>query len=409
MGVRVGNRSVITNIIAGMTIGLSLPAAAQISNDVVKIGVLSDMSSVYSDSTGTGSLIAARMAAADFNNRIRGKPIEVIGADHQNKPDIGLGIAREWYDIGNVDVIVDVPTSSVALAVQNLTRERDRVLLLSGAAASDLTGRACSPNGVHWTYDTYALAKVLGKALVERGEDSWFFITVDYVFGHSLERDTTAVVKEAGGQVIGGVRAPINTQDFSSYLLRAQASKAKVVALANTGSDMQNAIKQASDFGLQRGGQKLAALLFDVTDARSLGLNAAQGMIVAAGFYWDMNEETRAFSHRFMQLAKRMPTMFQAGVYSAVTHYLRAINATGTDDAKTVLANMKETPINDFFAKGGRIRPDGRMVHDMYLMQLKSPAESQGPWDFYRLLATIPGKEAFRPLDAGDCPLIVKH
>ena len=408
-GVRVRNRSVITNIIAAMTIGLSLPAAAQISNDVVKIGVLSDMSSVYSDSTGTGSLIAARMAAADFNNRIRGKPIEVIGADHQNKPDIGLGIAREWYDIGNVDVIVDVPTSSVALAVQNLTREKNRVLLLSGAAASDLTGRACSPNGIHWTYDTYALANVVGKALVERGEDSWFFITVDYVFGHSLERDTTAVVKEAGGQVIGAVRAPINTQDFSSYLLRAQASKAKVVALANTGSDMQNAIKQASDFGLQRGGQKLAALLFDVTDARSLGLNAAQGMIVAAGFYWDMNEETRAFSNRFMQLAKRMPTMFQAGVYSAVTHYLRAIDATGTDDANTVLAKMKETPINDFFAKGGRIRPDGRMVHDMYLMQLKSPAESKGPWDFYRLLATIPGKEAFRPLDAGDCPLVVKH
>jgi len=405
-GVHVVNRSVVRSLVAAAAITVSPPALAQISNDVVKIGVLSDMSSLYSDSTGAGSLIAARMAAADFNNRVRGKPIEVIGADHQNKPDIGLSIAREWYDVGKVDVIVDVPTSSVALAVQHLTRERDRVLLLSGAAASDLTGRACSPNSIHWTYDTYALAKVTGKALVERGQDSWFFITVDYVFGHSLERDTAAVVKAAGGEVLGAVRAPINTQDFSSYLLRAQASKGKVVALANTGSDMQNAIKQASEFGLQKGGQKLAALLFDVTDAQSLGLNAAQGMIVAAGFYWDMNEETRAFSNRFMQLAKHMPTMFQAGVYSAVTHYLRAIDATGTDDAKTVLAKMKETPVNDFFAKGGRIRVDGRMVHDMYLMQLKSPAESKGPWDFYQLLATIPGEQAFRPLDAGDCPLV---
>ena len=280
------------------------------------------------------------------------------------------------------------------------------MLLLSGAASSDLTGRSCTPNSIHWTYDTYALAKVAGKALVERGQDSWFFITVDYVFGHSLERDTAAMVKEAGGQVLGAVRAPLNTQDFSSYLLRAQASKAKVIALANTGGDMQNAIKQASEFGLQKGGQKLAALLFEVTDAQSLGLDTAQGMIVAAGFYWDMNDESRAFAERFMKLSKRMPTMFQAGVYSAVTHYLRAIDETGTDDANIVLAKMKETPINDFFAKGGRIRIDGRMVHDMYLMQLKAPADSKRPWDFYQLLATIPGDQAFRPLDAGDCPLV---
>jgi branched-chain amino acid transport system substrate-binding protein len=383
-------------------------AGAQVSNDVVKIGVLSDMSSVYSDSTGPGSLIAAQMAVADINGKVRGKPIEVIGADHQNKPDVGSSIAREWYDTGKVDAIVDVPNSAVALAVQQITKDKNRVFLMSGTATSNLTGPACSPNGIHWTYDTHALGKVVGKAMVARGEDTWFFITVDYVFGHTLERDTATVVKAAGGQVLGAVRAPLNTQDFSSYLLQAQASKAKVVGLANTGSDMQNAIKQASEFGLQRGGQKLAALLFDVTDANSLGLEAAHGMIVAAGFYWDMNEQTRAFSNRFMQKAGHMPTMFQAGVYSAVMHYLKAIDATGTDEAKTVVGKMKATPINDFFAKNGRIREDGRMVHDMYLMQLKSPAESKGPWDFYKLLATVPGDEAFRPIDEGGCPL-VKH
>ena len=386
----------------------STPAGAQISNEVVKIGVLSDMSSLYSNSTGRGSLIAAQMAATDVNGKVRGKPIEVIGADHQNKPDVGSSIAREWYDTGRVDVIVDVPTSSVALAVQQITKDKNRVFLMSGTAASDLTGRACSPNGIHWTYDTYALGKVAGKAMVARGEDTWFFITVDYVFGHALERDTATVVKASGGQVLGAVRAPINTQDFSSYLLQAQASKAKVVGLANTGGDMQNAIKQASEFGLQRGGQKLAALLFDVTDAHSLGLQAAQGMIVAAGFYWDMNEETRAFSNRFMQKAGHMPTMFQAGVYSAVMHYLKAIDATGTDDAKTVLARMKATPVTDFFTKDGRIREDGRMVHDMYLMQLKSPTESKGPWDVYTLLATVPGDQAFRPMEEGGCPLVKK-
>ena len=391
---------------AAAVIAGSTGALAQISDGVVKIGVLSDMSSVYSDSTGTGSLIAAQMAAVDFNGQVKGKPIEVIGADHQNKPDIGSSVAREWYDTGKVDVIADVPTSSVALAVQRITKDKDRVFLMSGTAASDLTGPACSPNGIHWTYDTYALSKVAGKAMVARGEDTWFFITVDYVFGHALERDTANVVKAAGGQVLGAVRTPLNTQDFSSFLLQAQASKAKVVGLANTGSDMQNAIKQAAEFGLQRGGQKLAALLFDVTDANSLGLETAQGMIVAAGFYWDLDAETRAFSNRFMQRTKRMPTMFQAGVYSAVTHYLRAIDSTGTDDAKAVIAKMKATPINDFFAKNGRIREDGRMVHDMYLMQLKSPSESTGPWDFYKLLATVPGDQAFRPLQEGGCPLV---
>jgi branched-chain amino acid transport system substrate-binding protein len=370
--------------------------------------VLSDMSSLYSDSTGNGSLIAAQMAAADFTGKVRGKPIEVVGADHQNKPDIGLTIARDWYDNGKVDVIVDVPTSSVALAVQQLTRDDNRVLLMSGAATSDLTGPACSPNGIHWTYDTYALANVAGKAVAAGGDNSWFFITADYVFGHTLERDTGNMVKAMGGRVLGAVRVPLNTQDFSSFILQAQASKAKVVGLANTGGDMQNAIKQVSEFGLQRGGQKIAALLFDVTDANSLGLQAAQGMIVTAGYYWDMNDATRAFSVRFMKRAGRMPTMFQAGVYSAVTHYLEAIEATGSDEAKTVIAKMKATPINDFFASNGRIRQDGRMVHDMYLMQVKSPAESKGPWDFYKLLATVPGDQAFRPMDQGGCAFVAK-
>jgi branched-chain amino acid transport system substrate-binding protein len=386
----------------------SPPATAQISNDVVKIGVLTDMSSLYSDATGAGSLIAAQMAATDFGGQVKGKPIEVISGDHQNKPDIGSSLARDWYDTGKVDAIIDVPTSSVALAVQQITKEKDRVLILSGAGSSDLTGAACSPNGIHWTYDTYALSQVAGKAMVARGEDSWFFVTADYAFGHALERDTAKVVKDAGGKVIGVVRAPLNTQDFSSFLVQAQASKAKVVGLANAGGDTQNAIKQAAEFGLQKGGQKLVALLFQITDAKSLGLEAAQGMLITEGFYWNMNDEARAFANRFMAKAGHMPTMIQAGLYSAVMHYLKAIDATGTDAAKPVIAAMKATPINDFFAKNGRIREDGRMVHDMYLMQVKSPAESKAPWDFYQLLATVPGDQAYRPLEEGGCPLVKK-
>ena len=381
-------------------------ASAQISDGVVKIGVLSDMSSLYSNSTGAGSLIAAQMAAADFHGHVRGKPIEVIGADHQNKPDIGLSIAQAWYDNGKVDAIVDIPNSAVALAVQRLTTDKNRVLLLSGAATSDLTGQACSPNAIHWSYDTYALANVVGRALVAAGEDKWFFITADYVFGHTLERDTGNVVKAMGGQVLGAVRVPLNNQDFSSFILQAQSSKAKVIGLANTGGDMQNAIKQAAEFGLQRGGQKIAALLFDVTDANSLGLQAAQDLLVAAGFYWDMDEATRAFSARFMTQAKHMPTMFQAGVYSAVMHYLEAIDATGTDDAKSVIAKMKATPVHDFFAKDGRIREDGRMVHDMYLMQVKSPRSRKDRGTSTSCSPRVPGDQAFRPLDQGGCKLV---
>jgi branched-chain amino acid transport system substrate-binding protein len=381
-------------------------ADAQISDDMVKIGVLTDMSSLYSDATGTGSLTAAQMASEDFGGKVKGKPIEVIGADHQNKPDVGSNIARQWYDTGKVDAIVDVPTSSIALAVQQITREKNKVFLMSGPGASDLTGSACSPNGIHWTYDTYALSKVAGKAMLERGEDTWFFVTADYAFGHALERDAADVVKANKGKVLGAVRAPLNTNDFSSFLLQAQASRAKVIALANAGGDTQNAIKQAAEFGILQRGQKLLALLFNITDAHSLGLATAQGMILTEGFYWDMDDASRAFSRRFLERAGHMPTMIQAGVYSAVTHFLRAIDALGTDEGKAVVDKMKAIPIHDFFAKNGHIRADGRMVHDMYLVQVKTPSESKGEWDVYKILATVPGDEAYRPMSEGGCPLV---
>ncbi len=391
-----------------ITLAATAPASAQISDDVVKIGVLSDMSSLYSDATGQGSLLAAQMAAADMGGKVAGKPIEVIGGDHQNKPDIGASLAREWYDTGHVDAIVDVPTSSVALAVQQITKDKDRVFLISGAGASDLTGKACSPNGIHWTYDTYALSQVTGKAIVARGDDTWFFITADYAFGYALQRDAAAVVTASGGKVLGDVHVPLNNQDFSSFLVQAQASHAKVVGLANAGGDTQNAIKQASEFGLQKSGQKLAALLFNITDVHSLGLETAQGLMSTEGWYWDMDDASRAFGNRFLAKAGHMPTQIQAGVYSAVMHYLKAIEATGTDAAKTVIAKMKATPINDFFAHNGHIRDDGRMVHDMYLMQVKSPAQSKGPWDVYTVLETVPGDQAYRPLAQSECPLVKK-
>jgi branched-chain amino acid transport system substrate-binding protein len=396
-------------LVAALALALGITqASAQISDDVVKLGVLSDMSSLYSDATGKGSLIAAEMAAADYGGKVKGKPIVVISADHQNKPDVGGAIARAWYDTDKVDAIVDVPTSSVALAVQQVTRDKNRVFLMSGPGSSDLTGPACSPNGIHWTYDTYALSQVAGKAMLARGEDTWFFITADYAFGHALERDAANVVKAGGGKVLGNVRAPLNSQDFSSFLLSAQGSKAKVIGLANAGGDTQNAIKQAAEFGLQKGGQKLLALLFQITDAHSLGLQTAQGMLLTEAFYWDMNDETRAFSMRFKEKAGHMPTMIQAGVYSSIMHYLKAIDTVGTDEALAVVKQMKATRINDFFAKNGHIREDGRMVHDMYLMQIKSPSESKGEWDFYKVLATVPGDQAYRPMEDGGCPLLKK-
>jgi branched-chain amino acid transport system substrate-binding protein len=396
-------------LLAGFAIALSGGAAqAQISDDVVKIGVLTDMSSLYSDATGKGSLIATQMAVEDFGGKVKGKPIVVLSGDHQNKPDVGVNIVRNWVDNDKLDAVFDVPTSSVALAVSTLLTEKNKIFINSGGGSSDLTGKACSPIFVHYTYDTYALSSVAGKAMVKRGEDTWFFLTADYAFGHALERDATNIVKAAGGKVLGAVRHPLNTSDFSSFLLQAQASKAKVIALANAGGDSTNAQKQAAEFGITQGGQKLIALLQEITDTHSLGLQQEQGLILTDGFYWDMNDETRAFSKRFMAKVGHMPTMIQAGLYSATMHYLQAIDATGTDDTAKVMAKMKATPINDFFAKNGHIREDGRMVHDMYLFEVKKPSESKGEWDLYKLLATVPGDEAFRPMSEGGCPYIKK-
>ncbi len=400
-------KSLAAVVAAGLAFATSGTAAnAQISDDVVKLGVLTDMSSLYSDATGKGSLAAVEMAIADYGGKVKGKPIEVVSADHQNKPDIGISIARNWYDNEKVDAILDVPTSSVALPISALTREKNKIHINSGGGSSDLTGTACSPNTVHYTYDTYALSNVAGKAMIKRGEDTWFFVTADYAFGMALERDAANVVKESGGKVLGDVRAPLNTPDFSSYLLQAQASKAKVVALANAGGDTTNALKQAAEFGITQGGQKMIALLMEITDTHALGLKATQGLIVTDAFYWDMNDETRAFSKRFYDKVGHMPSMIQAGLYSATMHYLKAIEAIGTDDAPKVMAQMRATPINDFFAKNGKIRIDGRMVHDMYLFEVKKPSESQSEWDVYKLLATVPGDEAFRPLDKGGCQLV---
>jgi branched-chain amino acid transport system substrate-binding protein len=383
-------------------------AHAQISEDVVKIGVLSDMSSLYSDIGGKGSVAAAQMAVKDFGGKVAGKAIEVISADHLNKPDVGSAIARQWIDQDHVDVIVDVPTSSVALAVQDVTKEKDKVFLMSGPASSDLTGKACSPTGVHWTYDTYALAHGTGGALVKQGGDTWFFLTADYAFGHALENDTTAVVKAAGGKVLGSVNVPLNNADFSSFLLQAQASKAKIIGLANAGGDTVNSIKQASEFGIVSGGQRLAGLLVFISDVNSLGLQTAQGLVLTSAFYWDQNDETRAWAKRFMAETGKVPTMVQAGVYGEVTHYLKAIEAAKTDEGKTVVAKMRAMPINDFMTKNGKLREDGRVMRDMYLFQVKAPGESKYKYDYYKQLAVIPAEQAYRPLSESECPLVKK-
>jgi branched-chain amino acid transport system substrate-binding protein len=381
-------------------------ASAEISGDVGKIGVLNDMSGLYADISGPGSVEAARMAIADFGGLVAGKKIELISADHQNKPDIGSSIANQWLGNDGVDAIVDVPTSSVALAVQEVARNKSKVFLISGAAASDLTGKACSPTAVHWTYDTIALANGTGSAVVKAGGDTWFFITADYAFGHALERDTAKVVQENGGKVLGSVKAPLNTADFSSFLLQAQNSKAKIIGLANAGGDTINSIKQAGEFGIVEGGEKLAGLLVFITDIHSLGLQAAHGLQLTSAFYWDQTDETRAWSKRFFEKMKRQPTMVQAGVYGAVMHYLAAIKATGSDDAMTVVKQMKATPVSDFMTKNGKIREDGTLVRDMYLFEVKSPAESKGAWDYYKQISVIPGEEAFKLPGPDQCPLV---
>jgi branched-chain amino acid transport system substrate-binding protein len=385
---------------------MSAAAQAQISDDTVKIGVMNDMSGLYADISGQGSVEAARLAIAEFGGTINGKKIELVSADHQNKPDVGGAIARQWYDNDKVDVIVDVPTSSVALAVQDVARERKKMFLISGAASSDLTGKACSPTGIHWTYDTIALANGTGSAVVKAGGDSWFFITADYAFGHALERDTAAVVTANNGKVLGQVRVPLNTPDFSSYLLQAQASKAKIVGLANAGGDTINSIKQAAEFGLVEGGQKMAGLLVFVTDIHSLGLKTANGLQLTEAFYWDQTDETRAWSKRFMEKVNHAPTMVQAGVYGAVMHYLNAIKALGSDDGLTVAKKMKETPVNDFMTKNGKILENGRVIRDMYLFEVKKPADSKGPWDYYKQISTIPGEQAFKRPGGNECPLV---
>ncbi len=384
-------------------------ARAQVSDNVIKVGVLSDMSSLYTDLAGAGSVVAARMAVEDSGIEKRGYKVEIVSADHQNKPDVGSAIARQWYDADKVDVIVDVPNSGVALAVNQITKDKGKAFLVSGAASSDLTGKACSPNTIHWTYDTWMLANGTGSAIVKTGGDTWFFLTADYAFGAALERDTSAVVTKNGGKVLGAVKVPLNTQDFSSFLLQAQASKAKIIGLANAGGDTTNSIKQAAEFGIVKGGQNLAGLLVFLTDIHSLGLPTAQGLIFTETFYWDMNDQTRAFSKRFAERDKGIhPTMVHAGVYSAVIHYLKAVEALKSDDGTKVIAKMKEMPTDDPLFGKGSVRADGRKIHPAYLFEVKKPSESKAPWDFYKLVGTVPADQAFTPLADSKCAILKK-
>jgi branched-chain amino acid transport system substrate-binding protein len=394
--------------LAGPLISAMIGAAgahAQVSDDLVRIGVLNDQSGLYADLGGPGSVVAARMAVEDFGGNVLGKPVEIVVADHQNKADIGAAIARRWFDAEKVDMAIGFDNSSVALAVERLAAEHDRIAIAGAVGSTAFTGKACTPTEASWLYDSYALTTSLARSVVAEGRDTWFFVTVDYAFGHSLEADATAAVLAAGGKVLGGVRHPLNTADFSSYLLQAQASGAKVVALANGGGDMINAIKQAREFGLTRGGQTVVSLLVFISDVHSMGLQTAQGLKFATAFYWDRDEESRAWSKRFMARHGKMPTMAQAGVYSAIHHYLKAIDAAGTDEAKAVMVKMREIPVNDFYAKNAHLREDGRLVHDMYFAEVKKPSESKEPWDDYNILGTIPGATAFRSLADGGCPL----
>jgi len=386
---------------------IGVPSAhSQVSDGIVRIGVLNDQSGLYADLGGPGSVVAARMAVEDAGGAVLGTPVEIVVADHQNKADIGAAIARRWFDTEKVDMAIGFDNSSVALAVEQLAAEHNRIAIAGAVGSTAFTGKACTPTEASWLYDSYALTTSLARSVVAEGRDTWFFLTVDYAFGHSLEADATSAVLAAGGKVLGSVRHPLNTADFSSYLLQAQASGAKVVALANGGGDMINAIKQAGEFGLTRGGQTVVSLLVFISDVHSMGLQTAQGLKFVTAFYWDRDEDSRGWSKRFFARHGRMPTMAQAGVYSAIRHYLAAIAAAGTDDAQAVMAKMREIPVNDFYAKNGRLREDGRLVHDMYFAEVKKPAESREPWDDYKLLGTIPGAGAFRSLEEGGCPLV---
>ena len=387
----------------------TLPAAAQVSDDVVKLGVATDMASLYAAINGPGAVIATQMAIDDFGGTVLGKKIELVTGDIQNKADVAATLAGRWYDTDKVDMIMGAGGSASSIAIERVAGEKKRIFLAPDPASSDITGKLCNPYTVHWVYDTAALANGTGSAVVKSGGKSWFFLTADYAFGYALERDVSDVVKKAGGSVLGAVRAPINTSDFSSFLLQAQSSKAQIIGLANAGGDTINSIKQASEFGIVKGGQKLAGLLVFVSDVHSLGLDKAQGLQLTEAFYWDLNDKTRAFSKRFGEKFKgKMPTMAQAGYYSATLRYLESVKAAGTDDPDKVMAKMKDGKWEDPVFGTSYIRPDGRKMHDMYLFEVKAPAESKGPWDYYKLKATIPAEEAFRPLDQGECPLVKK-
>jgi branched-chain amino acid transport system substrate-binding protein len=379
---------------------------AEQTGQPLKIGILSDFSSVYSDIGGMGNVEASKMAIEEFGGSMFGAPIELLTADPQNKPDTAASIVRKWYDNEGVDVIIDMPTSATALAGMELSKQFEKIMIVTDAASSDITGKSCSPYTAHWTYDTYANAHTVGGAIVKNGGDSWFFITADYVFGHSIERDTGEVVKAAGGKVLGSVRHPLNTADFSSYLLQAQSSKAKIIGLANGGGDTINAIKQAGEFGIVAGGQNLAAIVMFISDVHSLGLKLAHGLIITEAYYWDLNDRTREFGRRFFERMKRMPTMNQAATYSATLHYLKAVQAAGTKETRPVMAKMRATPVRDAFTDNGVLREDGRMVHSMFLFEVKKPEESKAPWDYYKVLAEVPPDQAFRPLNEGGCPLV---
>src|SRR6266852_1871595 len=405
-------KKIILSLMLGTALSLASASFAAAQDKTVKIGALSDQSGLYADLAGPGSTLAAQMAAEDSGLMAKGWTIDIISGDHQNKPDIGTSLARQWFDVDKVDAIVDVPNSGVALAVNNVVKEKNGVYINSGAATSDLTNAQCTPNTVHWTYDTYMLAHTTGQALVKAGGDTWYFLTADYAFGAALERDTAAVVVKSGGKVLGAVKHPLNSSDFSSFLLQAQASKAKVIGMANAGGDTTNTIKQAAEFGIVAGGQKLAGLLLFINDVHALGLKVAQGLNFTETFYWDLNDDTRAFSKRFSERAKNkaQPSMIQAGVYSGLVHYFKALEAMGGNphDGAKVVAKMKEMPTDDPLFGKGTIRVDGRKIHPAYLFEVKTPAESKGPWDYYKLIGTTPGEQAFRPLSESACPLVKK-
>ncbi|MCA1396853.1 ABC transporter substrate-binding protein [Bradyrhizobium sp. BRP56] len=399
-------KSIVTSLSAAGLIAAVLAGPALAQQAPLKIGVLTDFQSVYSDIGGAGNVEATRMAIEEFGGSMFGKPIELVTADALNKADVAATITRKWYEAENVDMIIDMPTSATALAGMEMSKQFEKIMIVTDAASSDITGKSCSPYTLHWTYDTYANAHTVGSAIVKNGGDTWFFITADYLFGHSIERDTGDVVRAAGGKVLGSARHPLNTPDFSSFLLQAQASKAKIIGMANGGADTINTIKQASEFGIVAGGQNLAGIVMFISDIHSLGLKLAQGLIITEAYYWDLNDRTRAFGKRFFERMKRMPTMNQAATYSATLHYLNAVKAAGTKETKPVLAKMRATPVRDAFTDNGVVREDGRMVHSMFLFEVKKPEESKAPWDYYKVLAEVPGDQAFRPLKDGGCPLI---